>query len=311
MAILSVETKKISELEAATTLNANSLFVADMPTVGTQKLSYSDLVGNIKDSLQIPRAADAVATSAIATAYTNSQTQITAASLGYDLNARLTVIERENDCINGVLPYGVELQLSDLLAWIRANQFYKFAIGDYITVNGEKWCVAAKNYWQSGVVPDDVKHVVLMPLDRLGGANTGYRYNSTNTNTGGFNSSELKTTLTTTIYNALPSALRAACLDMYTYESTKSSNARYTRKIKLPNEKQAFGSTLFAPYLGASYQQLPLCRSLHFLGASSFWLLDPDDESAAQFLYYNQGYQSIRPQNASSTAGVRPIITVG
>lgn len=309
MAILSVETKKISELEAATTLNANSLFVADMPTVGTQKLAYSDLVGNIKDSLQIPRAADAVATSAIATAYTNSQTQITAASLGYDLNDRLTVIERENDCINGVLTYGVELQLSDLLAYIRAGQFHKFAIGDYITVNSEKWCVAAKNYWQSGVVPNDAKHVILMSLNRLG--DTGYKYNSTNTNSGGFNSSELKTTLTTTIYNALPSALRAACLDMYTYESTKSSNARYTRKIKLPNEKQVFGSSLFAPYLGASYQQLPLCRSLQFLGENNFWLLDPDNDTTTQFLYYNIGYQSIRPQNASSTAGVRPIITVG
>lgn len=311
MAVLSVETKKISELEAATTLNANSLFVADMPTVGTQKLAYNDLVGNIKDSLQIPRAADAVPTSAIATEYTNSQAQVAAASQGYDLNARLSVIEREQNCIYGVLAHGIEWTLTNLLAKIRAEKFNDFAIGDYITVSDIKWCVAAKYYWTANELPDgDAPHVVLMPAARLGGQN--YKYNSSNTNAGGFNASELATTVTTTLYNALPSALRAACLSVNSYESTKSGTTKYSRKIKLLTERQATGLHFRSTNGGACYEQLPLCRSMSFLGnGGSFWLLDPVDGETTSFCCWRQDYQAVVNNSASSSYGVRPIITIG
>lgn len=311
MAVLSVETKKISELEAATTLNANSLFVADMPTVGTQKLAYSDLVGNIKDSLQIPRAADAVPTSAIATEYTNSQVQVAAASQGYDLNARLSAIEREQNCIYGVLAYGIEWTLTNLLAKIRAEKFNDFAIGDYITANDIKWCVAAKYYWTNNELPDgDAPHAVLMPAARLGEQN--YRYNSTNTNAGGFNASELATTVTTTLYNALPSALRSVCLSVNSYESTKSGTTKYSRKIKLLSERQATGLHFRSTTAGACYEQLPLCKSMSFLAnGGSFWLLDPADAENTSFCCWRQDYQAVINNNASSSYGVRPIITIG
>lgn len=307
MAVLSVETKKISELEAASSCASNDTFVLDTALSGTQKLSYSNLIGSVKSTLNVPAGADTLlANTTISTTYENEAAKVAASSLTYDLNFRLAVTERERNCIYGVLPYGIEWTLTNLLAKIRAEKFDDFAIGDYIVENSNKWLVAAKNYWTAAELGTFVPHVVLM---RAEPTSTNYKYNDTATNTGGFNSSALATTLTTTIYNALPSALRAACLDVNSYESTKSGISKYSRKIKLPSVRQVTGESLNTN--SSCYMQLPICRSQVFL-TNGFWLLDADTENNTNFLYYSQQYKTFRTIAANSTSvPVCPILAIG
>lgn len=309
MAVLSVETKKISELDAASAITDSSLFVVDVPSVGTQKLEYSALAGNIKSSLGVDADDTVLPASAVASVYSDDPGQIAPASQAYDLNNRLNVIERENDCIAGARLYGIEWALADLLTEIRASRFNSFAIGDYILANSKHWCVVAKNFFcnsNSITNPASHPHAVLMPYESLG----SYAYNSSNTNSGGYEASELKTTIEGTVYNALPSALRSACLDVKQYESTKSGFGQKTRKIRLPNEIQVFGSRIYGVANGAVTQQFPLCRALRFM-ANDTWLVDPADSNTTGFLAYATTYQRTQQYNASTSKNIRPFIVIG
>lgn len=308
MAVISVETKKISELEAASSCASNDAFVLDTVLNGTQKLTYSNLVGSVKNTMNVPAGADTLlANTTISTIYENNSAKVAASSLAYDLDSRLTVAEREKNCIYGVLNRGIEWTLTNLLAKIRAQSFNDFAIGDYIVENSNRWLIAAKNYWTDNEFTTFTPHVVLM---RETGTSTNYKYNDTATNSGGFNSSALASTVTGTIYNALPSALRAACLDVNSYESTKSGITKYSRKIKLPSVKQVTGDANLSNCI--SYNMLPLCRSMAFLNNSGFWLLDPNDGNATDFLYYSPMYKSVRTASATTTTiPIRPILTIG
>lgn len=309
MAVLSVETKKISELDAATTLGNDALFVADIPGTGTQKITYGNLIANTKTSLGLGAEDSILPASAIAASYTSESGKVAPASQAYDLNNRLNVIERENECIAGARLYGIEWALADLLTEIRASRFNSFAIGDYILANSKHWCIVAKNFYcnSSNIAnPSSHPHAVLMPYESLG----SYAYNSTNTNSGGYEGSELKTTIEGTVFNGLPSALRSACLEIKQYESTKASYGSKTRKIRLPNEIQVMGYRLYAPANGCATQQLPLCRSLRFM-ASDTWVVDPSDSNTTGFLAYSYTSQRTQNYNASTSKAIRPIIVIG
>ena len=71
---------------------------------------------------------------------------------------------------------------------------------------------------------------------------TAYAMNSTNTNTGGFPASALKTTLNTTIFNTLPADLRAVIKADKRLCSTKGSWAwQEDQKLWLPSEVEVWG----------------------------------------------------------------------
>lgn len=307
MAVLSVETKKISELDAALAVNGTDNFIVDTAANGTRKATFSAILASLKSELNVPTSANTLLSNeSVSTTYENETAKVAASSLAYDLSARLTVAERERNCIYGVLPHGIEWTLTNLLAKIRAEKFSDFAIGDYIVENSNKWMVAAKNYWTENELTTFTPHVVLM----MESGASNYSYNSTATNSGGFNNSALATTLTTTFYNSLSSALRAACLEVNSYESTKGGMSKYKRKIKLPSTKQTVSETVNSSC--PSYEQFPLCRSLHFLNASGFWLIDADDANAANFLYYSPMYKSARTTSATtSSIPIRPILAIG
>ena len=71
------------------------------------------------------------------------------------------------------------------------------------------------------------------------------KMNSTNTNVGGWKSAELRTYLNNTVYNALPSDLKAVIIDkthMYTQGNQSTSFESVTDKLWLPTEWECFGS---------------------------------------------------------------------
>lgn len=311
MAVLSVETKKISELEAATTLNANSLFVADMPTVGTQKLAYSDLVGNIKDSLQIPRAANAVATSAIATEYTNSQTQVAAASQGYALNKIATAISKDLAVMQGAAGFGSSYTISDLLAAIRSDDIYAYCLGDYVTINNIKWVVMAKNYYSSLYISPYKSHAVLMATANVG---TTQKMNSTSTNAGGYPATALKTWLESTFYNSLPSAVRSATIAVSGKESDMSTMVSYSsRRIQLPSNVQ-LGCYEGAELFRAWNLKFPGSGSTRLLSGEddeSYWTSTPQGGTTNTFLVYTAAENRLSYGQAQVARAVRPFIVVG
>ena len=79
---------------------------------------------------------------------------------------------------------------------------------------------------------------------------TTYQMNSSNTNSGGFMSSALKSTLNSTILNALPSDLRGiikTCYKWYGTGNATSNGAWGGCKIWLPLEYEMFGANIYAP----------------------------------------------------------------
>lgn len=77
-----------------------------------------------------------------------------------------------------------------------------------------------------------------------------YQMNSSNTNSGGFMSSALKSTLNSTILNALPSDLRGiikTCYKWYGTGDATSNGAWGGCKIWLPLEYEMFGANTYSP----------------------------------------------------------------
>ena len=137
---------------------------------------------------------------------------------------------------------------------------------------------------------------------------TTYRYNATNTNTGGFPSSEVKTTLNSTIYPLLPTDLKdvitekshsyqagsyssswsssmvtssdklwlptyyeiAGATNQYASGETSSNNKAYTLASKIKN---IVGGSAYLWWLGSPYSTI----------SSSFWLVSADGNFGANY----------------------------
>ncbi len=323
MAVLSVETKKISELAAATTLAANSLFVADMPNVGTQKLAYSDLINNVKDSLNIPRTADAVATSAIAIDYTDSVTQVASAASVYTAKKRLDVITMDTLAYQGSLvsQQWQEWTLADLLAAIRTGDPLAYPLGAYIVTNTDLWwVVAAKNYYPQEVNYMETwrPHAVLMCADNVAGS-SGYVYNSSNSNEGGYNASGLRTWLEGTFYNTLPADLRSNIIQINAREpvASGSSPSTFARYIQLPSASQCYGGISYGWTYTEGGLQFPLMRCWDFAasdltsGHSVIWTSTPLQDSTTSFLAFNGRDYRMTYGQARNGQFVRPFIVIG
>lgn len=82
-------------------------------------------------------------------------------------------------------------------------------------------------------------HVLMQFRDCLA---TAYRYNISNTNTGGYEASALKSTMENTIYSALPADLKGAILSCPRLESKKGGLVWKARNIFLPTEVEVFGN---------------------------------------------------------------------
>ena len=187
MASLSIETKKISELNAAAAVSGNDAFIVDTTANGTQKLTFSALVNSLETT---------------------------------DNNRLVQSIKKDMQFALGFSAYGSEITLSNLLTAIRSGDPFAYNLGDYLTINSKKWVVIEKNYYSPIVT--STPHALLMMYDCID--TTGQMYNSTATNAGGYGSSALKTYLEGTFWNSLPSEFRSAIATVSNIrESTKTS----------------------------------------------------------------------------------------
>lgn len=131
-----------------------------------------------------------------------------------------------------------------------------------------------------------------------------YQMNSSNTNSGGFMSSALKSTLNSTILNALPSDLRGiikTCYKWYGTGNTTSNGAWGGCKIWLPLEYEMFGANTYAPTTErttGNARQYPIFtdnvsrikRTNNGAGSASYyWLASPSASNSNNFCCVHSG----------------------
>ena len=96
--------------------------------------------------------------------------------------------------------FGIEWNVDELMALVKAGSWDKFAVGDYFietTSSGEKimWEVAGKNsYLHCGDTELNKNHIVCCPRDCL---ETYYKFNTSHTNAGGYAASLMPANLET------------------------------------------------------------------------------------------------------------------
>ena len=264
------------------------------------------------------------------------KTKIASGYLAYIMNQSLTalikgnedllkdyeIMKRESMASYGY--FGVEWGLDELMALVKAGAWDKFAIGDYFietTSSGEKimWEVAGKNsYLHCGDTELNKSHIVCCPRDCL---ETYYKFNSTNTNAGGYAASLMPANLETEA-NKFSSKLQGYMTTIRRLENNKGTWAWASRRIFLPGIVELCGSNGFADgYSGGAFNQLPLFAggNAHILkgsgfnkkkaGRVSFWTADPSAAGTTYFCAFS-GYGYSADGGAAYDLGLAPLIVL-
>lgn len=310
MSVLSVQTKKIPELQATTGLVGSDMIVVELADGGTRKMTYSDFITTIKASLEYPEEA-VLSMADVVDVQTDDGTKIPTAKLVYDMHQIDVVTRREMDCLNGIREKGNLIDVDTLMGYVRAKKHHKYAIGDYFEDNGVQWAVAARNWYPAWAFGDRVarpEHIVCMPVDPLA---TSYQFNTTNINTGGYAASLMPANMETE-FGKLGSKVKAYCKQTRIYENNKGAWAAIMRNMRLPTIVEVTGNQGWANegYSGGVCSQLPLCQnSLFRIRSKWYWCLDPSSANTRNFCFINytggSGYY-----DASGSGRVRPLIVL-
>ena len=145
-----------------------------------------------------------------------------------------------------------------------------------------------------------------------------YQMNSGDTNSGGFPSSALCSTLNGSIYNALPSDLKAVIKTAYKWYGTgnNTTNGKWSgHKLWLPLTFEMFGETSYSPATErttGNARQYPIFtdnasrikKMNNGAGSANYyWLASPGASDSAGFCFVNSGGGS-DSYHASGSAGV-------
>ena len=238
------------------------------------------------------------------------------------LAADYAILKREQMASYGY--FGAEWNIDDLMTLVKAGSWDKFAIGDYfIETNtaGEKilFEVTGKNsYLHCGDTELTAPHIVVSPRDCL---QTYYKYNSSNTNAGGYAASLMPANLETEA-KKFTTKLQGYMTTIRRLENNKGTWAWASRRIFLPGNPELVGFHGFADmWDGGAFNQLPLFvgGNAHLLKGAGFnkskaarmwyWTADPSAANTTLFCNFsNYGYSS--NYSASNDGGVAPLIVL-
>ncbi len=220
--------------------------------------------------------------------------------------------------------FGAEWNIDDLMTLVKAGSWDKFAIGDYfIETNtaGEKilFEVTGKNsYLHCGDTELTAPHIVVSPRDCL---QTYYKYNSSNTNAGGYAASLMPANLETEA-KKFTTKLQGYMTTIRRLENNKGTWAWASRRIFLPGNPELVGFHGFADmWDGGAFNQLPLFvgGNAHLLKGAGFnkskaarmwyWTADPSAANTTYFCFFSTHGYSYN-LDASSDGGVAPLIVL-
>lgn len=322
MSVLSVQTKKIPELQATTDLVESDMIVVELADGGTRKMTYSNLIAVIQASLKGDE--DAMMTIAsISSIQTDETGKVPSSALVKGMNDDFAIMKREIMAPYGY--FGIEQNLDTLMGYVRAGQWDKFAIGDYFIdtrTNGQKvmWEVADKNgYLHCGDTPLESNNIICVPRDCL---EETQQYNTSNTNTGGFAASLIPAALET-IAGTFSAKLQSYMATVRRLENNKGGWAWASRRISLPSVNEMLGHKGWAD----QYSNGPVCHSLAlFTGGNAhvmkgrgfnksaasrqwYWLADPSAANTADFCNV-AGNGASHTSYASYAGGLAPLIVL-
>ena len=219
-------------------------------------------------------------------------------------------------------------------AAISAGTFDGMFIGDYWTIGGVNYRIAAFDYWYNhGDTACTTHHVVVIPDSNLlsGNGSTTHWMNATDTTAGGYvgsdfytgnNSNTGKATIRSTIQSAFGSGhilTHREYLTNAVSSGRPSAGGWYDSDVEIPNERMVYGNAPFSPVsdgtnIPANYTidnaQLPLFahNHLHICNRADWWLRDP--VSGSRFAYVGS-YGACGYYGASYTwVGVRPVFGI-
>ncbi len=207
-------------------------------------------------------------------------------------------------------------------ARIADGTFEDMYIGDYWTINGTQYIIAAFNYYyNTGDIALTQNHITLITASRL----YTHRMNPTNTTEGGYAGSEMYETgldqAKTKIKADFPGRVltHRRWLSNATSDGAASGGAWFNSDIELMNECMVYGSNVVAnsagppnahrDNVGIEKSQLPLFRLRHdLIGIFTLWWLR-DVASASHFVYVNT-YGNALADRADYIFGVRPVFSI-
>lgn len=215
---------------------------------------------------------------------------------------------------------------SEQWAAIKAGTFKDLYLGDYWSIGGVDYLIAAFNYWLAcGDTACNTNHLLVVPRNNLYTAGM----NSSNITTGGYVGSEMyKTGLAqakTTINNAFGSAHilnhRQYLVNAVT-SGAPTGTDWYDSTVELMNENMVYGGRQFSPMPNGATDpwntcrnytidksQLPLFHLAPWLICNRQWYWLRDVVSAAGFAHVNSsGFADC--SNASYARGVRPVVGI-
>mgnify|MGYP006964805359 CR=1 FL=1 len=208
------------------------------------------------------------------------------------------------------------------LASIKAGTFEDLYIGDYWTIGGVTYRIAAFDYYlRAGDTDMTTHHVTLVPDASM----YSHMMNDTNVTTGGYVGSKMYTTgladAKTTINNVFGSThilTHRRCLCNAVSNGKPSGVSWYDSTVELMTELNVYGSKVFGvcntgsavPILyTVDKSQYPLFAFRPDLISNrvSFWLRDVSSSSTFAYISNNGRAAYL---NASETGGVRPAFSV-
>lgn len=206
---------------------------------------------------------------------------------------------------------------------IQSASFDDIFVGDYWTIGGVNWRIAALDYfYNTGDTALTKHHAVIVPDTQLYTANM----NDTNTTEGAYVNSKMRTEnleqAKTTINNAFGSS---HVLSHRIYLSNATSNGRASEgawidsTVDLMCEHMVYGNGVFSPVSDGSSipnnyriekSQLPLFVFRPDLISNRQWYWLRDVISSANFAYAHS-YGGANSNSASNVCGVRPFFLIG
>lgn len=299
MSAISIETKKVTELTAFTT-PTDSCLIPIHDGTGLKKITFANFRAKAVEGTEAK----------IAPLLFNNAGAHNAIYRGKSLGSTVTTAQ---------------------YAAIKAGTFDDLYIGDYWTIGGVNYRIAAFDYYlNSGDTSCTTHHVVIVPDTCLYNAqmhNTssgGYEGGAANTTTGGYVGSDMYKSNLEQAKNTIKGAFSGHVLKHRIYLTNAVANGRASggawcdSEVDLMCEQMVYGSGIFSPVsdgsnVPANYRveksQLPLFQHepSRICNRATWWLRDVITASGFANVSYD-GCASY--SNASNSLGVRPAFCI-
>nr|DAG71172.1 MAG TPA: hypothetical protein [Caudoviricetes sp.] len=196
---------------------------------------------------------------------------------------------------------------AEQLEVIRDGSFRDLYVGDYWEINGTKYRIADINYWRNVGYPEKVQkpHILIVPDTVLGSG----QMHTSNSTSGGYKSSTMKTVRLNQIADSLPGIFKNILISHRMFSDGSWGNT----SVDLMNEVMVHGAYICTDNSNkqtSDTQQLSLfrlCPELKSIG-QNYWLRNV---AGSQTYTLTSQYGDASSDVATSTYGVRPVFAIG